>query len=131
MALDELEYGEVVSIINGNLAHAHRLYREGKINWIERDLLISVSGLARRDKSAEEKLYALFKEYLDEKGFEQLKGFVENQSRVSWLIFAKSYRIHKEVSPPIEQRKLNLEEHHRKSVIVRDSYVEIIEKKPS
>lgn len=131
MALDELEYGEVVSVINGNLAHAHRLYREGKINWIERDMLIAVSGFARRDRGAEEKLYELFKEYLDEKGFEQLKGFVENQSRVSWLIFAKSYRIHKEVPPPIENRTLNLEEHRKKSVIVRDSFVEIIDKKTS
>nr|MDO8082641.1 hypothetical protein [Candidatus Freyarchaeota archaeon] len=128
MALDELEYGEVVSIINGNLAHAHRLFREGKINWVERDILIAVSGLVRRDRGAEEQLYKLFKEYLDEKGFEQLKGFVESQSRVSWLIFAKSYRIRKDV-PPIEERRWDLEEQRKKNVIVRDSFVEIIEKK--
>jgi hypothetical protein len=130
MALDELEYGEIVSIVNGNLAHAHRLYREGKINWVERDILIGASALARRDRGAEEKLYRFFKEYLDEKDFEQLRIFVENQSRVSWLIFAKSYKIHKEAPPPMEERRLDLEEHRRKSVIVRDTFVQIIEKKP-
>ncbi|MEM3526250.1 MAG: hypothetical protein QXV37_02445 [Candidatus Jordarchaeaceae archaeon] len=131
MVFDELEYGEVVSIINGNLAHANRLYREGKINWVERDILIAASGLARRDRGAEEKLYRLFKEYLYDEDFKKLKEFVENQNRVSWLIFAKSYRIRKEIPPPIEETLFNLEEHRKKSVIVRDSFVEIIEKKPS
>ena len=127
MALDELEYGEVVSIVNGNLTLAHRLYKDGKINWVERDILIAASGLARRDRGAEEQLHKL-SEYVDEKGFEQLKDFVENQSLVSWLIFVKSYRVRGNV-PPTEEKIWNLEEHRKKSVIVRDSFVEIMEKK--
>jgi hypothetical protein len=128
MTLEELNYGEVVSIINGNLAHAHRLYEEGKINWVERDILIGACGLARKDKSAEEQLYILFQEYLEDEGFEQLKQFVSDKSRVAWLIFVKSFKISKEI-PPTEEKSLDLEEHRRKSVIIRDSFVEIMEKK--
>ena len=127
MTLKELDYGEVVSIINGNLAHAHRLYEEEKINWVERDILIASCGLARKDKSAEEQLYKLFQEYLEE-GFEQLKQFVSDKSRVTWLIFVKSFKISKEI-PPTEEKSFDLEEHRKKSVIIRDSFVEIMEKK--
>jgi len=127
MPLEELEYGEVVSIINGNLAHANQLYEEGKINWVERDILIAAGGLARNDRAAEEKLYRLCQEYLDEEGFEQLKKFVATRSRVSWLIFVKSYRIRKDV-PPVEEKRWDLEEHRRKSVIIRDSFIELMEK---
>ncbi|WXG39791.1 MAG: hypothetical protein WED07_03025 [Candidatus Freyarchaeum deiterrae] len=127
MTLDELEYGEVVSIINGNLTHAQRLYGEAKINWVERDILIAASGLARRDRGAEDQLLKL-SEYVDEKNFKQLKDFVENQNKVTWLIFAKSCRVHRDV-PPTEEKKWNLVEYRKKSVIVRDSLVEVVEKK--
>lgn len=128
MTLEELDYGEVASIINGNLAHANRLYEEEKINWVERDILIAACGLGRKDKSAEEKLYQLFQEYLEGEGFEKLKHFVENRSRVTWLVFAKSYKVRKEV-PPIEEKGLDFEEHRRKQVIIRESFVDIMEKK--
>ncbi|MGQ9722639.1 MAG: hypothetical protein ACUVXA_15110 [Candidatus Jordarchaeum sp.] len=128
MTLEELDYGEVISIVNGNLASANRLYEEGKINWVERDILISACGLARKDKNAEEKLYKLFQEYLEGEGFEQMKQFVADKSRVTWLIFVKSYKVPKDV-PPIEEKRFDLEEHRKKIVIIRNSLIEVFEKK--